>query len=184
MSVSGGATATYTSIEGANTGNPIGMNSGLTFTGSGELDNGTSFTLTLTDADQSAFSGGNINIVTPSMGAFKINTSSGGGGIDRFDDKMPTAVGILSSKRSIPPPPEEVFILNAPMLGVTMFMLPPEKALWSASVNVNVNEVPLSSSPEPVNVRPEFIPIGLPVFAPSIEVYVAVAPPDTLIAPA
>ena len=91
MSVSGGATATYTSIEGANTGNPIGMNSGLTFTGSGELDNGTSFTLTLTDADQSAFSGGNINIVTPSMGAFKINTSSGGGGIDRFDDKMPTA---------------------------------------------------------------------------------------------
>jgi len=91
MSVSGGATATYTSNEGSVTGNPIGMNSGLTFTGSGELDNGTSFTLTLTDADQSAFSGGNINIVTPSMGAFKINTSSGGGGIDRFDDKMPTA---------------------------------------------------------------------------------------------
>jgi outer membrane protein OmpU len=91
MNVKGGATATYTSIEGANTGNPIGMNSGLTFTGSGELDNGTTFTLTLTDADQSAFSGGNINIVTPSFGAIKINTSSGGGGIDRFDDKMPTA---------------------------------------------------------------------------------------------
>ena len=91
MNVKGGATATYSSVEGANTGNPIGMNSGLTFTGSGELDNGTTFSLTLTDADQSAFSGGNINIVTPSMGAFKINTSSGGGGIDRFDDKMPTA---------------------------------------------------------------------------------------------
>jgi len=91
MNVSGGATATYTSIEGANTGNPIGMNSGLTFTGSGELDNGTSFTLTLTHADQAAFSAGNINIVTPSFGAIKINTSSGGGGIDRYDDKMPAA---------------------------------------------------------------------------------------------
>jgi outer membrane protein OmpU len=90
MNVSGGATATYTSVQGAVTGNPIGMNSGLTFTGSGELDNGTTFKLTLTDADQSAFSGGNINIVTPSFGAFKIN-NSGGGGIDRFDDKMPTA---------------------------------------------------------------------------------------------
>ena len=90
MNVSGGATATYSSVGGAVTGNPIGMNSGLTFTGSGELDNGTTFSLTLTDADQSAFSGGNINIVTPSFGAFKIN-SSGGGGIDRYDDKMPTA---------------------------------------------------------------------------------------------
>ena len=91
MSVSGGATATYTSNEGAVTGNPIGMNSGLTFTGSGELDNGTTFTLTLTDADQSAFSGGNISMVTPSWGTLKINPSSGGGGIDRYDDKMPTA---------------------------------------------------------------------------------------------
>jgi outer membrane protein OmpU len=90
MSVSGGATATYSSVGGNVTGNPIGMNSGLTFTGSGELDNGTTFSLTLTDADQSAFSGGNINIVTPSMGAFKIN-SSGGSGIDRYDDKMPSA---------------------------------------------------------------------------------------------
>jgi outer membrane protein OmpU len=91
MNVSGGATATYSSVEGSVTGNPIGMNSGLTFTGSGELDNGTTFKLTLTDADQSAFSGGNINIVTPSFGAFKINGSSGGGGIDRYDDKMPSA---------------------------------------------------------------------------------------------
>ena len=90
MSVSGSATATYQSSAGENTGNPIGMNSGLTFSGSGELDNGTTFTLTLTDADQSAFSGGNINIVTPSFGSFKIN-NSGGGGIDRYDDKMPTA---------------------------------------------------------------------------------------------
>ena len=38
MSVAGGATATYSSVEGSVTGNPIGMNTGITFTGSGELD--------------------------------------------------------------------------------------------------------------------------------------------------
>ena len=91
MSVSGGATATYSSNEGAVTGNPIGMNSGITFSGSGELDNGTTFTLTLTGADQSAYSSGNIAITTPSMGGIKINGRAGGTGVDRYDDMMPTA---------------------------------------------------------------------------------------------
>jgi outer membrane protein OmpU len=40
MSVSGSAVATYTSVDKSVTGNPIGINSGITFTGSGELDNG------------------------------------------------------------------------------------------------------------------------------------------------
>ena len=91
MSVAGGATATYSSVEGSVTGNPIGMNTGLTFTGTGELDNGTAFTLTITQADQVAFSAANLSMATPSWGTFKINTSSGGGGIDRYDDKMPAA---------------------------------------------------------------------------------------------
>ena len=91
MSIAGGATATYSSVEGSVTGNPIGMNTGITFTGSGELDNGTSFTLTITQADQVAFSAANLSMTTPSWGTFKINTSSGGGGIDRYDDKMPAA---------------------------------------------------------------------------------------------
>jgi len=91
MSVAGGATATYTSNEGAVTGNPIGMNTGLTFTGSGELDNGSTFTLTITQADQIAYSAGSIAITTPSMGGIKINGKSGGTGVDRYDDMMPTA---------------------------------------------------------------------------------------------
>ena len=89
MVVKGGATVTHTSLEGQVTGNPIGMNSGLTFVGSGELDNGTTFTLTLTDADQSAYSAGSISMTTPSMGTFTVDQS--GGGIDRYDDMMPTA---------------------------------------------------------------------------------------------
>jgi len=91
MEVLGGATATWSSNEGAVTGNPIGMVSGVTFKGSGELDNGTTFTLTLTGADQAGYSSGSIAMTTPSMGGIKINQASGGTGIDRYDDMMPTA---------------------------------------------------------------------------------------------
>ena len=91
MSVSGGATATYSSHEGQVTGNPIGMNSGVTFSGSGELDNGTTFTLTITGADQAGYSSGSIAMTTPNMGGIKINGKSGGTGVDRYDDMMPTA---------------------------------------------------------------------------------------------
>jgi|TARA_B100002051_G_scaffold67178_1_gene63714 outer membrane protein OmpU len=89
LNVSGGANATWSSNEGETTGNPIGMASGVTFTGTGELDNGTTFTLTITGADQAGFSASQIALTTPSMGTFTIDNS--GGGIDRFDDMMPTA---------------------------------------------------------------------------------------------
>ena len=91
MTVKGGATATYSSNTGAATGNPIGINSGLTFTGSGELDNGTTFTLTLTHADQSAWSAGSIAMTFPSIGSLNIASASGGNGIGGYDDKTPTA---------------------------------------------------------------------------------------------
>ena len=89
MTVKGGATATWSSNSEAVTGNPIGMNSGLTFTGSGELDNGTTFTLTVTHADQDAYSASQIALTTPTLGTFTIDQS--GGGLDRIDDMMPTA---------------------------------------------------------------------------------------------
>jgi hypothetical protein len=91
MEVLGGATATYTSNSKQNTGNPIGMNSALTFKGSGELDNGTTFTLTVTGADQMGYTSGNINMVTPSLGSIKISSRTGGTGLGGYDDKMPTA---------------------------------------------------------------------------------------------
>jgi len=91
MEVLGGATATWSSNEGTETGNPIGMNSGLTFKGTGELDNGTTFTLTVTGTDQMAYTSGSIAMVTPSMGTITIVQAAGGAGVDRFDDMMPTA---------------------------------------------------------------------------------------------
>ncbi len=91
MEVLGGATATYTSNSKSVTGNPIGMNTALTFKGSGELDNGTTFTLTVTGADQMGYTSGNISMVTPGLGTFVISSRTGGTGIGGYDDKMPTA---------------------------------------------------------------------------------------------
>jgi hypothetical protein len=91
LSVTGGATTTYVSNSGTVTGNPIGLSSGILFTGTGELDNGTAFTLTLSQTDQSAYSVGSITLDTPSMGQFKISQATGGVGIDVKDDAMPTA---------------------------------------------------------------------------------------------
>ena len=90
LSVTGGSTATWSSNSGDKVGNPIGMASAISFTGSGELDNGTTFTMTLAHGDQaSTYSGGEIVLTTPSFGTIAIDQS--GGGIDRFDDMMPTA---------------------------------------------------------------------------------------------
>jgi len=91
MSVSGGATATWTKGSQQTTGNPIGMNSGLTFKGTGELDNGTTVAYTLTHADKAAYSVGSIVLGTPSFGSIAIGHATGGLGIGGYDDKMPTA---------------------------------------------------------------------------------------------
>ena len=89
LTVKGGATATWSSNSGDVTGNPIGMASAYTFTGSGELDNGTTFTLTIAHGDQTTYSASEIALVTPSLGTITIDQS--GGGIDRLDNMMPTA---------------------------------------------------------------------------------------------
>ena len=91
MSISGSATATWTSNQEETTGNPIGMNSAITATGSGELDNGTTFTVTLTGADQAAYTSGSIVLTTPGGSGFSISQATGGNGIGGYDDKMPTA---------------------------------------------------------------------------------------------
>jgi len=89
LSVTGGSTATWSSNSGTKNGNPIGLASAISFTGSGELDNGTTFAMTLAHGDQQVYSGGEIVMTTPSFGTIAIDQS--GGGIDRFDDMMPTA---------------------------------------------------------------------------------------------
>jgi hypothetical protein len=90
LEVTGSAEATWSSLPGV-TGNPIGMNSGLTFKGSGELDGGQTFSVTLADTDKSAYSSGNITLNTNSVGTFILSSAEGGQGIGGYDDNMPRA---------------------------------------------------------------------------------------------
>jgi len=90
ISVAGSANATWTKLGYGTTGNPLGMGTGLTFTGSGDLDNGSSVTMNITHDDQNAFSSADIALTVPGMGTFKLD-QGGGTGLDRLDDKMPTA---------------------------------------------------------------------------------------------
>jgi len=91
LNVKGTAQATYTSVGQSVTGNPIGLNSAVTFTGSGELDNGSTFTVTMTGADQAGYTSGSIVLTTPSIGKLSISQATGGNGIGGYDDKLPTA---------------------------------------------------------------------------------------------
>ena len=90
LDVTGGATATYTSLEGETTGNPLGMASAMTFTGNGELDNGSTFKLSIAHTNKAAYTASAISLTTPTLGTFTYD-EGGGTGIDRLDDKMPTA---------------------------------------------------------------------------------------------
>ena len=90
MSVAGGVTATYATHDYGTTGNPLGMNTGLTFTGSGELDNGGTFTLSIGQTDQIGYDASSISYVSPSLGTFTYDEGAGTG-LDRIDDMIPTA---------------------------------------------------------------------------------------------
>jgi outer membrane protein OmpU len=91
MSVTGGATATFSKGDQTTNGSPIGMNTGLTFTGNGELENGTTFVMTVTHADKAAYSAANILMTVPGIGSIKVDMGSGGSGLDRIDEMLPTA---------------------------------------------------------------------------------------------
>jgi hypothetical protein len=91
LDVTGSAAATWTSLGGQVTGNPIGMTTGITFTGSGELDGGQTFDVAITHTNQNAYSVAGITLNTNSSGTFKLSSAEGSGGIGGYDDNQPTA---------------------------------------------------------------------------------------------
>ena len=91
IEVTGSALVTYTSLGGQVTGNPLGMATGLTFTGNGELDGGQTFSVAIAHANKNAYSSANITLNTNSAGTFKLSSAEGGAGIGGYDDNMPTA---------------------------------------------------------------------------------------------
>ena len=72
------------------TGNPIGMGSNLTFSGSGELDNGWNVALSVAMTNSDVYSNTNVTVTVPSLGDIRIDQGVSGTGIDRLDDVSPT----------------------------------------------------------------------------------------------
>jgi outer membrane protein OmpU len=89
LTVTGGVDMSWISKSDDNTGNPIGMGSNLTFTGSGELDNGWSVDLSVAHANANAYSATNVTVGVPGLGDFRISQGVSGSGIDRMDDMTP-----------------------------------------------------------------------------------------------
>ena len=91
MAVGGSAKATFTDREtGTITGNQIGMNKGLTFTGSGDLDSGHSIKV-YTALNGTSRSSSSITYDMGDMGSLTLDNGVGGHGIGSIDDKTPTA---------------------------------------------------------------------------------------------
>jgi len=89
LSVTGGVDMSWISLDGATTGNPIGIGSNLTFSGSGELDNGWGVALSVAMDNQDAYSNTNVIVTIPELGDLRIDQGVTGTGIDRIDDVTP-----------------------------------------------------------------------------------------------
>ena len=89
MSVSGGINATLKFGKGGgNTSRGIGSDKDVTFTGGGELDNGTTFSMSTTLADNYEVSGSTTTITTPSLGSFQVGSSTGSAA-GYYDEEVP-----------------------------------------------------------------------------------------------
>jgi len=89
LAVTGGVDMSWISLDGATTGNPIGMGSNLTFSGSGELDNGWGVALSVAMLNSDAYSNTNVIVTIPDVGDVRIDQGVSGTGIDRIDDVTP-----------------------------------------------------------------------------------------------
>jgi outer membrane protein OmpU len=89
MTVTGGVDMSWISLDDTTTGNPIGIGSNLTFSGSGELDNGWGVALSVATANLDAYSNTNVTVTIPSLGDVRIDQGVSGTGIDRMDDVTP-----------------------------------------------------------------------------------------------
>ncbi len=90
MSVSGSAKVTYQGAKGNSAVNPYSNSKGITFSGSGELDNGmtvsTGYTMT-----NAAFSSTYVSLDMGDSGTLHFMNGTSKAGIQKYQDKMPTA---------------------------------------------------------------------------------------------
>ncbi len=91
MTVSGGVDMSWISMDQTNTGNPLGMGSNVSFTGTGELDNGWGVKFAVDAKNTLAYSSANVTVTVPGLGDVLISQGLSGTGIHRMDDITPTA---------------------------------------------------------------------------------------------
>ena len=101
LSVSGAASASYitesndgTAQTAVDTGNPMGMDTRLTFSGGGELDNGMTASFYVTDeinAGDNSFYSGEVALGMGDLGTISLNQGAGNVGADAIDDETPRA---------------------------------------------------------------------------------------------
>jgi len=91
LDVSGGASVKYVSLDETEvSGQPFSTGKGITFSGSGDMDNGWTMNYSYTMSD-AAFSSSYVNMDMGSAGTLGFYNSSGATGISAFDDTVPTA---------------------------------------------------------------------------------------------
>ena len=100
LTVTGGANITLkhgNAASGSNTsGRGIGTDKDVAFAGSGELDNGTTFSVVTATLDsQTGLTSGYISIATPSFGSFLMGNHSGAAHY-KYDEEVPTAYEQIS----------------------------------------------------------------------------------------
>jgi len=91
LDVTGSSKITYASQHDSEvTGNPFSMSVGVGFAGSGDLDNGTTMSYTLT-SDNLAFSSSNIKLDMGDSGSIHFGNASSVAGQKKYADVVPTA---------------------------------------------------------------------------------------------
>ncbi len=89
-SISGSTSVSYTNVSTNTDTNPFGFGDSLTFSTSGELDNGMSISASM-EVDGSAMDDRILTLSSDEMGTIGIGSSKTTGGIGKIADKVPTA---------------------------------------------------------------------------------------------
>ena len=105
MSVGGSASISYSNLSNADGGNTFSSGDSLTFTGSGELDNGMSV-VTYQEIDGGTLDDRYMSVEMDGLGKLTFNAKGGDSAMSAVDDVMPTAYGeawdIVGSKTTAP----------------------------------------------------------------------------------
>jgi len=142
MSVSGSINTTLKFGKGGgNTGRSIGSDKDFTVSGGGELDNGTTFSMSSTLTDAMALSASTTTITTPSLGTFMIGSGTGGAS-GAYDEEVPTAYEQVSDGKDTAANKVGDFLDNNSVVYTS-----PTLDVMGASVTAHVEYSPMASDP-------------------------------------